>query len=221
MNKIIGYIVFAVLMGCVHSVLAAGQHADHPRKDSTEIMYLNVDTGQSVVKWKGTEMRGSDSHEGTLKLREGRLELKNGLLEGGYFIADMHSITVTDIPESDPVPRRYLTEHLESEDFFYVEKFPTAGFEITHTQKLEGNKVRVTGNLSVRDVTKEVEFVADKTQTSEATMYKASFIIDRFEYNISYQGSYWKRITSLIDNNFVDAEILISVELVANPPNNY
>ncbi|WP_421774373.1 YceI family protein [Gracilimonas sp.] len=221
MNKVIGYIVFAMLMGCVQPVLASEQQADHPRNDSTEIMYLNVDTGQSVVKWKGTEMRGSDSHEGILKLREGRLELKNGLLEGGYFIADMHSITVTDIPESDPVPRRYLTEHLESEDFFYVEKYPIAGFEITKTRELEGDRVRITGNLSIRDVTRAVEFIAEKIQTSEAMMYKASFIIDRFEYNISYQGSYWKRITSLIDNNFVDAEILISVELVANPPNNY
>ncbi len=220
MNKIIDYILFTLLVLSVHSAFAAEQHAEHQSKDSTEVTYLNVDTVESVVQWKGTEMRGSDSHEGILRLREGRLELKNGVLEGGYFIADMHSINVTDIPKSDPVPRRYLTEHLESEDFFYVEKFPTAGFEITHTQKLEGNQVRVTGNLSVRDVTKEVEFIAEKTQTTSATMYKASFIIDRFEYNISYQGSYWKRITSLIDNNFVDAEILISVELVAYPINN-
>lgn len=220
MNKAVFYITFLILIAGPLSVLATDQHTGEQRADSTENLNLAVDTEQSVVKWRGTEMRGSDSHEGILKLREGFLEFEDDRLTGGYFIADMHSITVTDIPESDPVPRRYLTEHLESEDFFYVEKYPIAGFEITQTRELEGDRFRITGNLSVRDVTRAVEFTATKESSGSSLRYTASFTIDRFAYNISYQGSYWKRVTSLIDNNFVDAEISISIELVAIPMNN-
>lgn len=220
MNKAIFYTIFFILIAGASCVFAAVQSNEEQRTDSTESRNLIVDTEQSVVKWRGTEMRGSDSHEGILKLREGHLELEGGMLTGGYFIADMYSITVTDIPKSDPVPRRYLTEHLESEDFFYVEKYPTAVFEITQTRKLEEDRVRITGNLSIRDVTREVEFNATKSSDKSGIRYNASFTIDRFAYNISYQGSYWKRITSLIDNNFVDAEISISVELVALTMNN-
>ncbi|MBO6586665.1 MAG: YceI family protein [Gracilimonas sp.] len=220
MNKAIFHTTFFILIAGASCVFAAVQSNEEQRTDSTESINLIVDTEQSVVKWRGTEMRGSDSHEGILKLREGHLELDGGQLTSGYFIADMHSITVTDIPKSDPVPRRYLTEHLESEDFFYVEKYPTAVFEITQTRKLEGERVRITGNLSVRDVTREVEFNAAKTSDKSGIRYNASFTIDRFEYNISYQGSYWKRLTSLIDNNFVDPDISISVELVALTMNN-
>jgi polyisoprenoid-binding protein YceI len=220
MSKVIFYSVFFILIAGASCVFAAGQSNGEQRTDSTESRNLIVDTGQSVVKWRGTEMRGSDSHEGILKLREGHLELEDGQLTGGYFIADMHSITVTDIPKSYPVPRRHLTEHLESEDFFYVEKYPTAGFQISHTRKLDGDRVRITGNLLIRDVTREVEFTATETSAESSLRYSASFTIDRFAYNISYQGSYWKRLTSLIDNNFVDAEISISVELVAHTMKN-
>jgi len=50
-----------------------------------------------------------------------------------------------------------LDEHLKSEDFFEVAKFPTATFVSTRVEKGMGmNRFKVTGNLTIRKVTKPV-----------------------------------------------------------------
>ncbi|HBX66477.1 MAG TPA: hypothetical protein DEG32_10085, partial [Balneolaceae bacterium] len=62
-----------------------------------------------------------------------------------------------------------------------------------------------------------ISFEATKVEGRESSIsYEASFQINRFDWNISYQGSYWERITSIIDNNFVDAEMDITVKLTAS-----
>ncbi len=45
--------------------------------------------------------------------------------------------------------------HLKSPDFFYVEQFPAMTFKSTHIQK-KGDGFAVTGDLTIRDVTKPV-----------------------------------------------------------------
>jgi polyisoprenoid-binding protein YceI len=46
--------------------------------------------------------------------------------------------------------------HLRSADFFDVEKFPTATFKSSKVQDLGGGKIRVSGDLTIRGVTKPV-----------------------------------------------------------------
>ena len=45
--------------------------------------------------------------------------------------------------------------HLKSPDFFHVEKFPAMTFKSTHIEK-KGDGFAVTGDLTIRDVTKPV-----------------------------------------------------------------
>lgn len=204
----------SLLMAGEHSTMNAQPHTVH---DTTGTVEVPIDTDRSLIVWKGTEMWESGKHEGTINLGEGYLLLKNGQIAGGYFVADMNSIAITDIPESDPVPRKRLRNHLESEDFFYVEKYPTAEFEITKTEVMNGDSLRVRGDLSIRDVTKSISFVAgQKSDQGYGLVFYTTFKIDRFAWNISYQGSYWKRITSILDNTFVDADIFLSVKLVTS-----
>jgi polyisoprenoid-binding protein YceI len=47
--------------------------------------------------------------------------------------------------------------HLKSDDFFNAEKYPTITFKSTSVVKV-GNDVHVTGDLTIRDVTKQVTF---------------------------------------------------------------
>ena len=49
-----------------------------------------------------------------------------------------------------------LTEHLQSPDFFDAAKFPNATFKSTKVEKAGENKLKVTGDLTLRDVTKPV-----------------------------------------------------------------
>jgi polyisoprenoid-binding protein YceI len=47
-------------------------------------------------------------------------------------------------------------EHMADAKFFNTSKFPTAKFVSTKVEKLEGNKGRVTGNLTMLGITKPV-----------------------------------------------------------------
>ncbi|MFC5629691.1 YceI family protein [Aliibacillus thermotolerans] len=50
--------------------------------------------------------------------------------------------------------------HLRSEDFFDVEKYPTITFQSTDIQK-DGDDYEVTGDLTIKDVTKPVTFATN------------------------------------------------------------
>jgi polyisoprenoid-binding protein YceI len=54
-------------------------------------------------------------------------------------------------------------EHLRSKDFFDVEKFPTMTFKSTKIEKGEGTKLKVTGDLTIKGVTKSVTLDGDLT----------------------------------------------------------
>ena len=56
-------------------------------------------------------------------------------------------------------------DHLKSKDFFDVEKFPTLTFKSTKIEKMGGDKVKVTGDLTIKGVTKSV--VLDGELTAE------------------------------------------------------
>ena len=51
--------------------------------------------------------------------------------------------------------------HLKSDDFFNAEKFPLITFKSTKITPVEGNKFKVDGNLTIRDVTKPVTLDAE------------------------------------------------------------
>jgi polyisoprenoid-binding protein YceI len=51
--------------------------------------------------------------------------------------------------------------HLKSADFFDVEKFPTMKFVSTKVEKAGNNKLKVTGDLTIKGVTKQVVLAVD------------------------------------------------------------
>lgn len=87
----------------------------------TPVTY-QLDTENSKLSWKGEE--GPEHfHTGDLKFSEGTLTMKGDEVESGEFKVDMKSISVTDQTPDEKVG--YLVGHLQNEDFFNVEKYPT------------------------------------------------------------------------------------------------
>jgi len=81
--------------------------------------------------------------------------------------------------------------HLKSGDFFDVEKYPTMTFKSTAIKKTGKNKYKLTGDLTMRDVTKSVTMELVYKGTVENPMSKkqtAGFqltgIIKRSDFNI-------------------------------------
>ncbi|MGA9161321.1 MAG: YceI family protein, partial [Actinomycetota bacterium] len=83
-------------------------------------------------------------------------------------------------------------EHLRSGDFLDLENEPDITFRSTKTERLEGTRVRLTGDLSIRGVTKEVSFdvdyagVAVGVDGKSRIAFAASLEIDRDDYNVSW-----------------------------------
>ena len=106
--------------------------------------------------------------------------------------------------------------HLKSGDFFDAEKFPEMKFVSTKFEKNADGKFKITGNLTIKDVTKQVVFEGEILgKLTDARMgtrvgWKATTEIDRFEFGLK-----WDRATeagNLIAGKTV--KITINLELV-------
>ena len=69
-----------------------------------------------------------------------------------------------------------LDEHLKTADFFNAEKYPTITFKSTKVQAISKNKYKITGNLTVKDVTKPVVLDAVLNKQGVHPMTKAQSI---------------------------------------------
>lgn len=176
----------------------------NPTKTIVNSDTLQVLLSKSTIHWKGTKMRGTRKHEGDIQLQAAYLLTKEGQLDGGAFIVDMQTINVSDIPDHEPVARQNLVDHLKSDDFFDVSHHPTARFEMTEVGKLNNDRLLISGNLTIRGITKNVKFKAYKDQESFSTQ----FTVDRFQWNIAYEGSWTNK--TLIDK---EVELTISLKV--------
>lgn len=81
--------------------------------------------------------------------------------------------------------------HLKSDDFFNAEKYPEINFKSTSFEKLSDTKYKITGDLTIRDVTKNVTFDVVLNGTLKTThgvlsAWKATTTINRFDYNLKW-----------------------------------
>lgn len=173
---------------------------------------LVVDTQASSIHWVGTKPGGS--HHGTIGIKEGSLAINGTEVASGSFIIDMNAIVDEDL--TDQKMNEMLVNHLESADFFDVEKYPTSSFAITKVEAVAGNDSithRISGNLKMKDVDKNITF--DAKITKEGDAYKAvtvPFTIDRTQWNVQY-GS--KSIFADLKDKFIDDNIELQITIIA------
>ncbi len=162
-----------------------------------------------MIRWKGTKFGGRGKHEGTIRLAGGQVKVCDSAVVGGAFAIDMRSIEITDIPEHEPVPRERLRNHLMDDDFFAVETYPTAEFQIGSVETTSVDSFRISGELTMRGHTQGVEFRASIPEPSaESVRASAAFSIDRQLWGVAYRGSE-------LTNDLVDDEIYLNLWLVA------
>ena len=161
----------------------------------------NIKIKDSTLMWVGSKVTGS--HEGTINISSGHLILDNNDLVGGEFVIDMTSVVCTDLTGKG---KASLEGHLKSDDFFSVNKFPTASLTILNVKKNSLGLYQVNANITIKGITQEIMFDAEiKEKTA-----KAKLIIDRTEFGIIYKsGNFFKE---LADKAIYD-EFEISVEL--------
>ena len=83
--------------------------------------------------------------------------------------------------------------HLRSPDFFDTERYPRMTFESTRIDHVEGGTYRVAGNLTIKDVTREVEVdatvegAAEDPWGNERVGVSMRGSIDRTEFGLTWQ----------------------------------
>ena len=171
-------------------------------------MVNNLDLTTSVMTWKGTKPTGS--HNGTVSFTSGGMVVENGVLKEGEFVINMSTIKNIDMAGSEGAGK--IEKHLKAPDFFDVALYPTSKFVITSVLEVEGN-MAVTGNLTIKDVTKSITIPASVTTVDGVTTFKSElFNIDRADFNVKYGSKRW--IVGLKDK-FIDDLVEMSFTVVS------
>ncbi len=151
----------------------------------------SIDTLNSKIEWKGYKVVKSDntSHFGTIKFESGDVTVKDGKLESGKFVADMTSLESVDLKD-DAEMKTKLEGHLKNADFFEVDKFPTASYEITKVSDTTDNgdyNTILEGNLTIKGITKPVKFNANvSVKDGNITIATEPTDINREDFGVKF-----------------------------------
>ena len=184
-----------------------GNAEDAATANTTSVKYL-ANKDASTIAWKGFKPTGT--HTGVINIDNGVLTVNNGKIESGTFLVNMKSIVVTDIPADDEDNGK-LAGHLKSPDFFDVEKFPTAAFEVTGFEVKDG-KNHLSGNLTLKAKKNNVTIPVTFNETGDMLEITSEpFTIYRTKWDVRY-GS--KTIFDNLGDKFIndDMELKISIK---------
>lgn len=149
---------------------------------SVEAQRTDIDLKQSKIEWTGKKLGGE--HYGNIQLSSGHLTFNKNKLVGGTFEMDMASITCVDI--TDDKSNKRLVDHLKSEDFFSVTRFPKSSFIITRVEYKSATEYLVTGDLTIKDKANPITFTAKINAMSTQTIAEATLVFDRSKYDVKF-----------------------------------
>lgn len=175
---------------------------DASSAEVTAVKYM-ANPSESVIEWKGFKPTGT--HNGTISIESGVFTAENGKIQSGTFLINMNSIEEAEDSER-------LEGHLKSADFFDVEKYPSAAFEVTGFEEKEG-KMMLSGNLKLKEKKNNVTFpVTVSNEGDQFTLTSETFTIDRSKWDVKY-GS--KSFFDDLGEKFINDDIELKITLKA------
>lgn len=158
---------------------------------------------KSKINWVATEMSGIKRRTGIISFKDGFFLIRNREIVGGKFTVDMETIDVTDVPLHENIARRNLLNHLKGDDFFNVKHYPLSTLEFTSVHRIKNDSLKISGNLTIREVTKNIDFFAHQKDGN----FKTIFTFNRLDWNIAYEGSW-------ADKTLVDKNVELTIRIV-------
>lgn len=174
-------------------------------------------TPNSTLSWEGFKAGGG--HNGIMEVVHGNIYTDNGEISGGSFTIDMESIVCYDIKNNGMNKR--LVDHLKSDDFFHVDKYPYAEFRIFSVAEMAPREIgditathMVSGDLKIKETTMRISFPAEISIEGEQVTAKTSGIsIDRTRWNVNAMS---KSVFAELRDNYVDDEFRVKLDLQFN-----
>ena len=167
-----------------------------------------IDTAASKIVYVGKKVTGE--HTGNISLKSGSITLKGDEIASGEFVADMKSLTSTDI--TDPEYNKKYVMHMTSPDFFDTAKFPESKLVISGSKKT-AKGLEVKGNLTLLGQTKPVSFVVtDIKKTDDQFSGKSNLTLNRTQWGLKYGStSFFKGL----GDKAIHDEFTLAVEIAA------
>ncbi|MGY8652763.1 MAG: YceI family protein [Verrucomicrobiia bacterium] len=142
------------------------------------------------------------------------MSFRGGQPMGGSFTIDMNSIENHNIEESGM--RQVLVDHLKSDDFFHVERYPEAVFQIKTIVAIPGAAAgglnyKIVGTLQLKDATNELELAASGGVDAEGRFVaQAHFDFDRTLWNVVYgSGRLFEKLGMHLVNDLISLQLKI------------
>ena len=175
---------------------------------------FTVDTADSKIRFVGHGV--GKNHPGNFRLSSGTVSINNDQITGGEFVINIQSM---EVEEQGEMFQNKLKPHLLSGDFFDAEKFGTAKFVITgvtpyeagsgDTSIVDGANFTVSGNFTLKDVTRNVSFPARIDLDGETLKAEANFDIDRTQWQMNYGND------KTLGDQFISETVNIELDLRA------
>jgi polyisoprenoid-binding protein YceI len=144
----------------------------------------NIDTAHSAIHFSVRHM--------VVSRTRGRFTKWSGQIEFDPARPREASVKVDIDPASIDTAEDQRDAHLRSADFFDVEKCPLATFRSTKIEELDGDRYRVTGDLTLHGVTKSIvldavfEGSAKDPWGGERAGFSAQATLDRTEFGLGW-----------------------------------
>lgn len=199
---------------CSLIIILAGA-LNHPmlaqvKNDANSIVY-QLDIKKSKLFWQAPK----NQHNGFILFNSGSLSnFSAGQPTRGTFSINMNSMRSTD--EASDAGRKEVDDKLRSEDFFAVSRYPAATMVVRKIlRQANGTTYKVYGELTIKGVTKPIEFTTLMKQKDNTITAKAHLSISRENWNINRKPEQktWDFIYRIKDN-LIDNDIPVRLDLV-------
>lgn len=212
-----GYSDVSVLGGGIAAWAAGGNPleraaGDEPGEPQLLDRTYRLDTEHSVLEWTGRNI--NNRHCGRIALAGGEIVIRAGSLVSGSITLDMGSISNLDL--RDEGYRGMLLNHLLSEDFFDVARFPTAevtlaGWDAIADATPGTPNYLVQGALTIKGITRGIRFPAVIAPQEDGSLKaQAAIDFDRTLWNVAYgSGKLFERLGMHLVNDLISVELFI------------
>jgi len=172
------------------SLTAFKNEKNHFDPGSTKMNLIGTQNTLWEVDWEHSSVCFTIVHLGIADVM-GMFKKFNGKMEStgeDFTNAKINiSVDVNSIDSNNEI----RDKHLKSNDFFNAVKFPEMKFESNSFKKQKGNNYKLSGELTIRDITKNASFNVEHLGTVMVTgiqkvAFRATTTINRSDFNLNW-----------------------------------
>jgi polyisoprenoid-binding protein YceI len=198
--------LFALGLISMSLVSCGGETTEEVEEENAVVDTYVLDSESSAISWTGDYFKGGafdHNHQGIVMFNSGTIEVSGENIISGTFELNMNTIDEPNAPMGEEARMKFLG-HLKSEDYFDVEKHPTATITLE-----KSTMTNLTGMITVKGVT--MPFEAPVTVATSEDVMKLS---GDFKLNFAPFGM--EGIGKEADPEYVSPNVSFSIGLKFN-----